>query len=324
MGAWLIYLLTSFLLYPYLRITVMLLSIPLTMLGAWFYRYKGAVLTTLLIIPYHVVMLHYYAIDPTLVLEAINPMGISTQLFFSCWTALLKSNSNRYHQLTNSLEHIVEDQTADLRLLTEYLQDLGEMERNHVLRTLLDAPNNELKKMLSTSSLLQTHLKDTNHAGLDKAETVTRLVETCLGHMQSSNQSSSPTTVSTFDIETALTELTTQLQEVSGVNIQVAPMSDWSTLSQKETSYIYHIIHEALTNALRHADPTNIEIGLTTSDRSATVYISNDGKELSPTYREGMGVSLMKYRARKIGSTLTLSAAPGVSATVKCVIPLDG
>ena len=51
--AWLIYIGFSLLAFPFLRITVMLFSIPLSMAGGWLYRYKGALVTTAMSIPYH-------------------------------------------------------------------------------------------------------------------------------------------------------------------------------------------------------------------------------------------------------------------------------
>ena len=112
--AWLAYSAFIFLLYPYLGITVMLASIPLTMLGGWLYGYRGATLTTALTIPCHYAMLGYHSDSTAIIREAINPIGILTQLLFSNGTALLRRTRERGIRLHDSLGEMVAERTAEL------------------------------------------------------------------------------------------------------------------------------------------------------------------------------------------------------------------
>ena len=74
--SWMAYLGFAFLAFPNLQITVMLYSIPLTMLGGWLYIYKGALLTTFATVPVHFILLNHYSDDPSVIFEAFNPFGI--------------------------------------------------------------------------------------------------------------------------------------------------------------------------------------------------------------------------------------------------------
>lgn len=321
LGAWITYIVVSFYGYPYLRVTVMLLSIPLTMLGAWFYSYKGAVSTSLLTIPYHALMLRYYSDDPTILIEALNPLGISSQLFFSCWTAMLRSNRERYRKLNDSLEEIVEEQTSDLRLFTEYLMDIEELERGNLSRILLDVPNKELRAMLNTCSLLETQPSDIDHTGLKKVKTIEGLIQECLKHLKTLGELPESSLSGTFDIHDELTQLTSHLQNISGVNIQLIGESDWNHFTPTAAPDVYSIIHEALTNALRHGSPSNIIIAAANTPETQTFYIEDDGEKTQDAKDAGIGLALMKRRASRIGATFSFDSAPETPTRVKCVIP---
>lgn len=323
-GGWLIHILFSMTLFPVLSITVMLPSIFLAMLGAWLFRFRGAIFTTILCIAYHYLMLEYHSDNPTVVAEAWNVFGISLQLTFSMLTATLKSSQERYQKLNKSLKKIVDERTSELRSLNNYLMDLGDIERANTIKTLLNIPMKELNQVLRTSTLLELHLERTKHPSLEKARTIALLARNCLAQMKSLGNSSLYASEGDFDIEPALNQLTSHLRDLSGVDIRMISDCNWERLPPHMATHIYHIVHEALTNALRHADPSTVEIGLINAPEKCTVYIENDGQPLQNENRKGMGISLMRHRAMRLEGTLSILGGPGKNTRVQCVIPHSG
>ena len=149
--AWISYVGFNITAFPELKITVMLFSIPLTMLGGWFYSYRGAFFTTVLTIPTHYFLLRYHAVSPQVLLEAFNPFGIGTQLCFSLGTAFLKTTQLRYKQLNSSLENRVKERTKSLSQLTDFLIEKKEKRPAEITTRILDEPVRQINEMLSDS-----------------------------------------------------------------------------------------------------------------------------------------------------------------------------
>jgi signal transduction histidine kinase len=86
---------------------------------------------------------------------------------------------------------------------------------------------------------------------------------------------------------------------------------------------LYHIAQEALNNALKHAAATTISVGITADEQHITIDIRDDGKglDLSTASGEGgIGLSSMRERAEKLGSTLSITSVPGQGTTVKVTV----
>ncbi len=88
--------------------------------------------------------------------------------------------------------------------------------------------------------------------------------------------------------------------------------------------HCYRIAQEAVTNALHHAQASRLVIRLREGPDCVTLQIIDDGVGLPPQqirHPEGMGLDIMKYRARAIGARLKLESSEGGGLCVTCAIP---
>lgn len=306
LSAWLLYLAFIFILYPQFQITVMLFSIPLTMLGGWLFRYRGALLTILATTAAHYILLSVYSDDPRVIHETFNPFGIGSQLIFSFCAALLKTTQIKYNQLNDSLEEIVAERTRDLDHLTEYLIKTQQLENREFNTSLFEKPYEELKSMLTTSQLLKQKLNAENHPRTSDAENISTIIKACIKQLRTIEDDSITSIPVTDNIIDSMENLKKRMQQVSKVDIQFQESAEWGTIPKNRTIPLCEIIFEAVANALRHADPERITIGIENAECVTTVFIENDGNPLTTDFKEGMGIPLMRYRAGKIGAELTI------------------
>ena len=83
--------------------------------------------------------------------------------------------------------------------------------------------------------------------------------------------------------------------------------------------HLYRIAQEALHNALRHAHARHIVVALHGDGHALTLRVRDDGRGLPRRSRDvGLGLSTLAYRARAIGASLRIDAAPGRGTTVEC------
>ncbi len=86
---------------------------------------------------------------------------------------------------------------------------------------------------------------------------------------------------------------------------------------------LYRIAQEAVTNALKHAAPEKIHLGLSNHGPRIELTIEDSGRGLprGKSKKGGMGMQVMQHRARLIGAHLDVHSTPGKGVTVLCSMP---
>jgi signal transduction histidine kinase len=89
---------------------------------------------------------------------------------------------------------------------------------------------------------------------------------------------------------------------------------------------LFLVLREALSNALRHADPRTITVEVRISRPQVDALVSDDGRGFEAgTVRSadiGTGLPSMAERTRRVGGRLEVDSQPGQGTTVRCHIPL--
>jgi PAS domain S-box-containing protein len=86
----------------------------------------------------------------------------------------------------------------------------------------------------------------------------------------------------------------------------------------------YRVVQEAMTNAVKHANPNMIEIDLTATEDAMTVAVRDDGCgfDVEQAREAGLGLSGMRERARLLGSELSIDSAVGRGTEVSLRLPM--
>jgi signal transduction histidine kinase len=91
---------------------------------------------------------------------------------------------------------------------------------------------------------------------------------------------------------------------------------------------LVRIGQEAVTNALRHADPTSILIRLHYFGNALNLSVRDDGRGFQPSIvyeamRGHFGIPMMEERARKLGGTLRVESVIGRGTEVIVSVPFQ-
>jgi signal transduction histidine kinase len=140
------------------------------------------------------------------------------------------------------------------------------------------------------------------------------------------------------DMDTSLAELRSPLEgrpldealreraaELEGANhTRISVRGRAPSLSPLVAAHAYRIGCEALTNALRHADASTIEVELEHSARRFRLRVRDDGRGMPPTHRPGAtGLLAMRSRAATIDAQLAVAPTEGgPGTTVVLDVPL--
>ena len=96
-------------------------------------------------------------------------------------------------------------------------------------------------------------------------------------------------------------------------------------LPQNVEEELFYITMEALNNALKHANASEVVLWLKVEEESLILTVEDNGRgfdsELSKSHG-GIGLSSMIERAEKIGGSLSIQSEPGAGTTVTVSVPL--
>ncbi|SDK70556.1 HAMP domain-containing sensor histidine kinase [Nonomuraea jiangxiensis] len=119
----------------------------------------------------------------------------------------------------------------------------------------------------------------------------------------------------------ALEELCNAYRTRLGVRVE-ADLAD-VTLSPQAEHAVLRLVQEALGNAVKHADPTRVEVRLSQDGGPVTVEVADNGRGFDPAGvagRHGMGLALMRERVTELGGRWEIHS-DGSGTTVRASLP---
>jgi two-component system sensor histidine kinase UhpB len=143
-----------------------------------------------------------------------------------------------------------------------------------------------------------------------------------------------PMSIGRVPLSDAIARLLTELRPLrEGARIEFRGEDLAASYGEAVDLTVYGSIREGVTNALRHADCSKIEILLRESSNTRThgrrvphsLYLSieDDGRGISPEVTFGYGLTGMMERARALGGEMTIGPIQGGGTTLELQIPYD-
>jgi signal transduction histidine kinase len=105
------------------------------------------------------------------------------------------------------------------------------------------------------------------------------------------------------------------------LNIAAAALQELPPRAEEDLLYI---AREALSNAVRHGQPTRLAVDLRQTPAETTLVVQDNGIGFDPANaRVGLGSVSMRTRAERLGAALTIVTIPGMGTTVRVAVPRD-
>lgn len=100
---------------------------------------------------------------------------------------------------------------------------------------------------------------------------------------------------------------------------------NFGDVPRKQQWELWHVAHEALSNAVRHGRPRRIDLYLTRENGRLRLAVQDDGIGFDPEQLSGdghQGLANMRRRVAALGGQLTVLSAPGRGTTVLADVPV--
>jgi signal transduction histidine kinase len=129
-------------------------------------------------------------------------------------------------------------------------------------------------------------------------------------------------------LASALQVLAERMCESSGIHCRLEAPRPVRIESASAATHLYHIAQEAMHNAIKHAEASEVVVWLDRTEPSAggesavTLTVRDNGRGIgSNGGSDGMGHRIMRYRANLIGAQLKIESQPRQGTTVTCRLP---
>jgi signal transduction histidine kinase len=214
-----------------------------------------------------------------------------------------------------------------LRALTTYLQYVREEERTRIAREVHDELGQQLTGLKLDMSWLASKLGK-------NAKPVQQKVKTMVDHIDSTIQTVRriatelrPGILDSLGLVAAMEWQANEFQQRSGIRCIVTTTAGDTIWDQDITTVFFRIYQETLTNIIRHAKATRVDVRLVEEAGYLVMTVADNGRGISEeemASTRSLGLVGMRERAMLIGGEVTLHGAPGKGTTVTLRVPLNG
>jgi signal transduction histidine kinase len=228
--------------------------------------------------------------------------------------------------LNAHLEERVEERTAALRAqvaetreLEKTLLEISDRERASIGQDLHDGLCQQLVGAAFSANLLREKLA-TDAAGSADADRIADMIDDSITQARNLARGLYPVRLETEGLEMALVELASTLSRRFDIACPVVCPAPLPPVGSNTGIQLYRIAQEAVTNAAKHAGATRITLQLIADQHRLQLIIEDDGIGIHRTKRnpQGMGLSIMEYRARMIGAEFSIQPRSSGGTVVTC------
>ncbi len=215
--------------------------------------------------------------------------------------------------------------TEQLRELSARLQSVREEERTRISRAIHDELGQTLTGLKMDVAWLQNHLDPQQPALLAKTQTMSGLIDTTIQMVRRISTELRP---GILDLGLVAT-IEWQLQEFqirTGIKSNFSSTTEETALDDEGSTTVFRILQEILTNVVRHAQATRLEVTLKETAAFLTLRVRDNGRGISAAEIDSpksIGLLGMQERARLRAGEVQFYETPGRGTTVTVRLPLS-
>jgi len=213
-----------------------------------------------------------------------------------------------------------------LRDLTGYLQDVREQERTRIARELHDDFGQSLTLLKLDLSWLKKRLSPDTPPVAAKLEAMGQVIDSALESMHVVTAALRPVILDDFGLAAAVEWQADDFKNRTGLDCRIEIDPKLPTVSMQLSTALFRIFQETLTNVMRHAEASRMEVRLRAESRQLVLSVEDDGRGITGAQIEdarSFGLIGIRERLRPFGGTVQFSGRPGRGTRVTVTIPIE-
>jgi len=217
-----------------------------------------------------------------------------------------------------------------LRNLAGHLQTLREEEKTSFAREIHDDLGGTLTALKLESYYLAEVLSANEKTAplLKHTELLGQLTDNATSAMRRIITGLRPTMLDDLGLRAAIEYHAAQFHEINGIECQLNCMldkGDEGKLSGMQSTHLFRILQEALTNVVKHSQASRVAVEMQCSDGEITLSISDNGHGMPKNHvvaSNSYGMLGMNERIAQLGGKIKFGKPPGGGFSVMASLPL--
>jgi signal transduction histidine kinase len=233
--------------------------------------------------------------------------------------AIAIQNAHLYQQVRIGRER--------LRQLTQQVVSAQEEERRRISRELHDEAGQALTALKISLSMMQSRLPASPPSIRQEMTAAVNLTDQTMEHIRLLAQNLRPPALETLGLNSTLDGLCRDFARRTKLPI-VYEGVEMPRLPDAITISFYRFVQEALTNVVKHANASQVQVALRRDDNTITVSVSDDGQGFNvderlstPAHLEGLGLVGILERLALLGGRLDIESDTGRGTRLVAHIP---
>lgn len=217
------------------------------------------------------------------------------------------------------VEGVARDVTARKRMENEILE-ISNREQQRLGHDLHDGVCQQLAAIAYRAHIMARQLKEKNFSESTEASDISELINESLVQTRTVARGLFPVRLEEDGLAAAVEELTINIGRLYNIHCDYATSGTLPTMHNSVAMHLHFIAQEAIMNAAKHSRASVITVRLNKENDFLVMTIKDNGVgfEAADEKRSGMGVGIMKYRAKAIGGLLELISQRGQGTQVTC------
>ena len=205
-----------------------------------------------------------------------------------------------------------------LHSLSRRLVEIQESERLYIARELHDEAGQMLTSLMVDLRMLEKKASEPDVV-IRKIVEMERSLNEVLENLHRMAMALRPASLDHLGLVPALRQLVESVGEKHDLKVSFRSGGVLERLPANVETVLYRTVQEALTNVVRHAHATQVDVILTVRDGKLIVIVEDDGDGFDPTTvstNNHLGLFGMRERTEMIDGKLVIESAPGKGTTI--------
>lgn len=235
------------------------------------------------------------------------------------FTAVLRDVTERHRA-----EVDMREMNRQLRALSASLQEVREQERTRISRELHDELGQQLTGLKLDLAWLNKRVKEGRELQAGAMDEMRRQLDEAIASVRRISTELRPPILDDLGFGEAVKWQAAEVAKRSGMeitlNLDAAPL----VVDNDLATALFRIVQESLTNSVRHAHASQLQISLVADAKGLVLTVRDNGRGFALEERQGGGIGLvsMRERAYVLGGRVDISSSPGAGTIIQVKLPL--
>ena len=225
-----------------------------------------------------------------------------------------------------STQQILIDSKEKFRRLSNQIQSIREDEKSRIAKEVHDQLGQTLTALKFDIAQLEQNIPSELSELKSRTSSITNIVDEIIKNVQQISMELRPPILDAFGICEAISWQANEYNKKLGMQFDLNCLQEHIDLEKDLQTALFRIFQESMTNVIRHANATQVQVGMNYDNKNLIFEVADNGIGLNKEdieSPESLGLIGMRERVYPWGGQVEFKGLPGKGTKIIITIPLS-